>query len=459
MRPRSLRSRLTCAFTLVVALVLACAGLGLFGVALTQHSVEELVTRVQPMQLANLELRTSMSDASRGIRGYLLTGDERFLEAYDQGRSDFPRALARLRSYARPEEEPYVQQQVELTARWFALYPDVRRAGRGGQVDTARLLRGKELLDEFLTVNGTLAGELEQQQERLQQASLDLRAVMVLVLAFVAVLAGGVAVLTGLRTSRAVVAPLLQLRDTLARLTAGDGGARAALDRDAPAEVGALAASVNALAEEGQRLRRADAERVRSGELARELGLRIREHLVVETLLAEAVEAVGRVLGADWAYVRLLREGRIADVEHQWHAPGVAPLPPSAGETEADGLPWLHQLHGGGRAYVIDDTAAELAFGGPPGTGADAGGVGACVLAPLAAGTDLYGCSPWPGHRSTSGASPRPPWWRPLPATWAEPCSTGTSSSSSGSWSSSCASSIGRRATSSRRCRTSCAPP
>ena len=224
MRPRSLRSRLTCAFTLVVALVLACAGLGLFGVALTQHSVEELVTRVQPMQLANLELRTSMSDASRGIRGYLLTGDERFLEAYDQGRSDFPRALARLRSYARPEEEPYVQQQVELTARWFALYPDVRRAGRGGQVDTARLLRGKELLDEFLTVNGTLAGELEQQQERLQQASLDLRAVMVLVLAFVAVLAGGVAVLTGLRTSRAVVAPLLQLR-TLARLTAGDGGA------------------------------------------------------------------------------------------------------------------------------------------------------------------------------------------------------------------------------------------
>ncbi|MDP9399016.1 MAG: HAMP domain-containing protein [Actinomycetota bacterium] len=81
--------------------------------------------------------------------------------------------------------------------------------------------------------------------------------------------------------------PLLQLRDTLARLTAGDVEARAAVDPRAPAEVGAVAVSVNALAEEGQRLRRADAERARTGELARELGVRIREHLVVETVLAE----------------------------------------------------------------------------------------------------------------------------------------------------------------------------
>ncbi|MDP9399015.1 MAG: CHASE3 domain-containing protein [Actinomycetota bacterium] len=202
MRSRSLRARLTRAFALVVVLVLACAGLGLVAVTWTQNSVEKEVTLVQPMQLANLELRTAMIELSRGLRGYLLTRDERFLEAYDRGRHDLPDALNRLHGYAQAEDREYVRRQEELIERLSALYPDVRALGRGTAADTGQLLRGKELLDEFLAVNDTLARELAQEQERLEQATLDLRAAMVLVLASVAVLAGGIAVLTGLRTSR-----------------------------------------------------------------------------------------------------------------------------------------------------------------------------------------------------------------------------------------------------------------
>jgi len=78
------------------------------------------------------------------------------------------------------------------------------------------------------------------------------------------------------------------------------------------AEVREVARSVNALADEADRLREEQAGYNRLRTVAREVGLRIREHLAAADVLAEAQAAVQKNLKADIVYLRLVEDGRLA---------------------------------------------------------------------------------------------------------------------------------------------------
>src|SRR5947208_13983007 len=110
------------------------------------------------------------------------------------------------------------------------------------------------------------------------------------------------------RTKRRVTA-------TEGRLPAGDRGGRAAVDGSA--EVREVAESTNTQAEESDWLRGAEAESNRLRAMAREAGLRIREHLVARDVLHAAKLAVEQIVDADVAYLRLLEDGHIGSVVAQ----------------------------------------------------------------------------------------------------------------------------------------------
>src|SRR5580692_420153 len=106
----------------------------------------------------------------------------------------------------------------------------------------------------------------------------------------------GVAVLLvlagSLSTVWTITRPLRALTATVRRLTAGDRSARAAVIGSA--EVREVARSVNAQAEEADRLRGQQAEYNRLRTVARDAGLRIREHLAAADVLSETQAAVQR---------------------------------------------------------------------------------------------------------------------------------------------------------------------
>ncbi len=103
-----------------------------------------------------------------------------------------------------------------------------------------------------------------------------------------------VAALLGLAAALAIIhgitGPLRGLVAILRRLTAGDHAARAPVT--GPAEMREVARSLNALADESDRLRAQETETSHLRAVARETGLRIREHLRVEDLLHEAKDAI-----------------------------------------------------------------------------------------------------------------------------------------------------------------------
>ena len=79
-RDRTVGRLLTRSFAVMVALIV-CSGLAEMTTVLVQHRVvRELTTHVQPLELANAQLRTVLGDAQRGLRGYLLTGDGQVLD-------------------------------------------------------------------------------------------------------------------------------------------------------------------------------------------------------------------------------------------------------------------------------------------------------------------------------------------------------------------------------------------
>jgi signal transduction histidine kinase len=97
---------------------------------------------------------------------------------------------------------------------------------------------------------------------------------------------------------------LRALAGTVRELAAGHLAARAS--HTAPAPVSGVARAVNALAEESQRLRAEEAASAHLRATAREVGFRIREHLRVEDLLAEARAAIEQNVDADAVHLQLI---------------------------------------------------------------------------------------------------------------------------------------------------------
>ena len=131
-----------------------------------------------------------------------------------------------------------------------------------------------------------------------------------------------------------ITRPMRRITATVRRLTAGDYTVRAPVTGSA--EVRQVAESINTQADESDRLRAAEAESNRLRAMAREAGLRIREHLVARDVLNAAKLAVEQIVDADVAYLRLLEDDQIGSVVGQaprWLIPAdviKAHLPPGA---------------------------------------------------------------------------------------------------------------------------------
>jgi len=155
-----------------------------------------------------------------------------------------------------------------------------------------------------------------------------------------------------LSTLWTITRPLHALTATVRRLTAGDRSARAAVTGSA--EVREVARSINAQADEADRLREEQAEYNRLRTVAREAGLRIREHLAAADVLSEAQAAVQKNLKADIVYLRLVEGGRLAGRVGYDFAETVA-ADDALQRVQRDTLAGLHELFRAQASLVIRD--------------------------------------------------------------------------------------------------------
>ena len=305
----SVVARLWGGLAVLALLLLAAAGLIHNGVARQDKSVDGLVQRLHPLVVANLEVRADFAEAQSLLRVYLLTRETRFLGIYHQDQAELVRALGRARKLAVDGEIPSViaEQRMALTWLGYAARMQFLRAGSPALVRLTD--QGSASAMRFYRTSDQLQARLEAESRAI--ATTGARAVDHAVT--VATVFASIAALLGLAAALAIIhgitGPLRGLVAILRRLTAGDHTARAPVT--GPAELAEVARSLNALADEGDRLRAQEAETSRLRATARETGLRIREHLRVEDLLREAKDSIESSFGADVAYLHIKRDGEL----------------------------------------------------------------------------------------------------------------------------------------------------
>ena len=124
--------------------------------------------------------------------------------------------------------------------------------------------------------------------------------------------------------TRVLVAPLVELTSVVERLRRGEHDARAPTDHGS-AEVRSVAIQVNALADEVDSWRTAQAESERLRRTFSEISRTVREELDMDAVL-DVPALIGPALGADRCWLRLARDGRIEEVVRQWSREGLAAL-------------------------------------------------------------------------------------------------------------------------------------
>jgi sigma-B regulation protein RsbU (phosphoserine phosphatase) len=239
-----LRLRLIGLFTVLVLIVAGAA----VAVTVALRHVEanrRLVSEtLQPASLQSRSLLVSQVDQETGQRGYLLTGDQEFLEPYREGGMHFTMTVAELRNdfSSDPGMAAAINRVAGAAATWRRVSAPEIAARRSGDVQRAQELvasgRGKAAFDEVRSRVASLQALIDARAKAAQVRDADdlrlLRNVILVSRGTMVVLL----VIAGLLLRRWILLPILQLR---ARMRAVAGGSlEDEVLIDGPPEVAAI---------------------------------------------------------------------------------------------------------------------------------------------------------------------------------------------------------------------------
>ena len=198
----------------------------------------------------------AMLDQETGIRGYLITADERFLEPYHKGSNGFTAAMRKVKDLTsdNPNQQGRLDELNELAQRWrsevaereIALMarPDTREEARALEASTA----GKTTMDLIRAK----VGEIES-VERDLLARRDVVQRQAYATAYTMIVVGGtaslmIAMLMALLLTRGITVPITRMTNAMAALAKGDTGVEIpGVGRGD--EIGAMAAAVQVFRE------------------------------------------------------------------------------------------------------------------------------------------------------------------------------------------------------------------
>ena len=176
----SLRLRLIGLFVLMAVVVGGSAIATSAALANVEAERNVVANRWQPASVQSRTLLTSLVNQETGQRGYILTGDDSFLEPYRQGGQTFRTTLDSLqRRFADDPQMTEALSEVEdAAARWRegASRPEIEARSRG-EISAARQLvlvrRGKLLFDQVRAQVADLQQQIDNRSERAASREAD----------------------------------------------------------------------------------------------------------------------------------------------------------------------------------------------------------------------------------------------------------------------------------------------
>jgi len=173
-RGRPLRRTLAQLVAAVVVVVIACAAVLAVTVVQLRQTQTRNQSRLLPATSDAQRLLDDFVNQETGERGYVITGDETFLQPYRRATDELPRTIAALRRHAAmdPQIERALNDVVATHDQWVAAAtaPELAAARAGDLAEARRLVAtgtGRDLFDQLRQ----RTGELQDHVSSAQQAS------------------------------------------------------------------------------------------------------------------------------------------------------------------------------------------------------------------------------------------------------------------------------------------------
>ncbi len=312
MRTRgSFISQMLVAFCVFAVLIAAACVAGYVAVARQNQATKQLTGRYQTLQNAEAQMGKAYGLSHESVLESAITaGGRSDLALQRAARAQYAAARATLQRLSPPSLRGQVSAQAHIMDQWFVLAPQIVAARPSTPRARALMARSGQIAADFNTSIGTMLARVNGEIQLLRASG---KQALQTGLAWITA-ALGVAVLLllagSLSTLRTITRPLRKLTATVRRLTSGDHAARARLAGSA--EVREVAHAVNSQADESDRLRTQEEESNRLRAMARAAGIRIREPLTADAVIAETRAALEQNMAADRVYLHLIKDRRIA---------------------------------------------------------------------------------------------------------------------------------------------------
>ncbi len=335
----SLTRRMVIASALLTLLTSAAFAVLLLAIR-DQRSSAELAGRSQEVLVAAARVERLLVDIETGTRGYLLTGDDRFLQPAYAGEAGFAQAsseLVDLTKVAEQNEAPGRLTAIHVSGTAQAIKikgesyirdyfrPLVAAAERGDpaarSVENAQLGRTKvdDIRWDFNTLEQTAQQVAVERDDRARENANQATIAAIAGLGATVVLVGFFATYL----SRAIVRPVRQASVTAHRLASGDLSTR--MPTTGVAEIGVLQKSFNTMAGSLQRSQSELADLLEEQAALRRVATVVAEGTPPENVFPAVNEEVARLLDVDGTRLMRYEADGTATIVASWGEPTIFP--------------------------------------------------------------------------------------------------------------------------------------
>jgi two-component system sensor histidine kinase/response regulator len=244
-------TRLTLMVTGAILVVVVAMFAAMIAGSSSLHQESTRARSAERLVDATNDLRVSVADVQAGLRGYLATGEERFLAPYDRGRRAIPGVMATIEA---SEDDPrhlgLIAELRAATTAYVQGFAEPMRAHAGAMTRAelaVGLAEGERRMNVIRQGAATLMAA-ERRESRAGSAGIDRLAERTTLTGWVALVVS-VVLLAGfaIYLRRSVLGPVLYTASAAQRLAAGDRGVR--VPETGIGEVARLGAAFNAMAE------------------------------------------------------------------------------------------------------------------------------------------------------------------------------------------------------------------
>ena len=222
----SVAKKLISSYIIVLVLMIFIVGISMFSTSSLKTQADELISDVIPFSRAADAILTDLVNEETGVRGYLVSGDERYLDPFKSGRADIRKHLQEVES--RLDKHPIMAELIEeakpkidAIEQYFDSQITLIKEGKLAEA-RSKAGDGKQLFDSYRESHEKIHQDIEKLTNDAQNIIDKVQNNTYSTIGIISLIAVLITVIISFLLIRHISIPVKKVSDTLRRVSEGD---------------------------------------------------------------------------------------------------------------------------------------------------------------------------------------------------------------------------------------------